>query len=196
MSVMHTMTENEKAVYKAQKINEARTYHAEIIKDLGINETDFNVKAQFRDKYGRLVVGIYPSEFKKVKGFFFELVDFDLNPINYNDRKVYRIAPSKSYDEEYEIGTVGAYLVPIEELKVVNPQSVAINKESAFIDDKNIFKVTQKAQQTAMPKVSEINVIKDDAPYTEMTIRDYIAIHKGQPVSNKEWLNQLIKQLP
>jgi hypothetical protein len=32
-----------------------------------------------------------------------------------------------------------------------------------------------------------------DAPYSEMTIRDYYAIHTGKPVSAKTWLNELIK---
>ena len=33
-----------------------------------------------------------------------------------------------------------------------------------------------------------------DAPYSQMTIRDYYAIHTGKPVSGKTWLNDLIKQ--
>ena len=33
----------------------------------------------------------------------------------------------------------------------------------------------------------------EDAPYTEMTIRDYYAIQTGKPVSSKTWLNDLIK---
>jgi hypothetical protein len=32
-----------------------------------------------------------------------------------------------------------------------------------------------------------------DAPYSEMTIRDYYAIQTGKPVSAKPWLNELIK---
>jgi hypothetical protein len=33
----------------------------------------------------------------------------------------------------------------------------------------------------------------EDAPYSEMTIRDYYAIQTGKPVSSKTWLNELIK---
>jgi hypothetical protein len=33
----------------------------------------------------------------------------------------------------------------------------------------------------------------EDAPYGEMTIRDFYAIHTGKPVSTKNWLNELIK---
>jgi hypothetical protein len=41
---------------------------------------------------------------------------------------------------------------------------------------------------------AESNQLKvDDAPYSEMTIRDYLAIHTGKPVSTKSWLNELVK---
>ena len=33
----------------------------------------------------------------------------------------------------------------------------------------------------------------EDAPYSEMTIRDFMAITTGKPVSAKTWLNELIK---
>jgi hypothetical protein len=186
------MGDEEKARYKANKLKEVRDFHSQLISDLGINTSDFNMKTQFRDDHGRLVIGIFPSEFKKVKGFFFELVDFDLIPTS-SDRKVYRVPPSSSFDDEYELGSKGAYLVPIEELKVINPQSVVLNKQSAFVDDKNVFKITQKAQEASQPK--QPSPLKEDAPYSDMTIRDYVAIHTGKQVSNKEWLNELIKQI-
>lgn len=186
MAIMHTMAEDEKANYKAQKLKEVRDYHSELIKNLGIGYTDFNMKTQFRDQYGRIVVGIFPSEFKKIKGFYFELVDFDLIPST-SDRSVYRVPPSSSFDDEYELSSKGQYLVPLEELKVISSKPVVNNTTTA--EDKSIFKITQKVEESYSPT-------KEDAPYSDMTIRDYVAIHKGQPVSNKEWLNQLIKQLP
>jgi len=32
----------------------------------------------------------------------------------------------------------------------------------------------------------------EDCPYSEMTLRDYMAIHTGKPVSLKDWLNELV----
>lgn len=189
MSVLHTMTDEEKSKYKALKTKAVRDYHAGLIEDLGISMYDFTMKSQFLDEQRRLVVGIFPSEFKKTKGLFFELIDSDLNPTD-PERKVYRIPPSNSYEEEYELNIKGSYLVPLEELKIVNPDSVAIKKISAVtISDTKLFKVTEKAQSLIPNAPASI----EDAPYSEMTIRDFYAIHTGKAVSGKAWLNELIK---
>jgi len=53
-----------------------------------------------------------------------------------------------------------------------------------------------KDESPSTVKIFSTNTTVDDAPYSDMTIRDYIAIHTGKPVSNKGWLNELIKQIP
>ena len=192
MSIMHSMSDDERTKYKALKTKEMRDYNADLITDLGISLYDFNMKTQFYDEQRRLVVGIFPSEFKKTKGFFFELIDSDLNPTD-SDRKVYRVPPSNSFEEEYELNAKGSYLVPIEELKVVHRSSVAISKMSAFTGtDETVFKVTQKAQES-VANIPKAPAPMEDAPYSEITIRDYYAIHTNRPVSAKGWLNDLIK---
>ena len=118
MSIMHSMSDEERMKYKAQKTKEMRDYNADLIADLGISPFDFNMKTQFYDEQARLVVGIFPSEFKKTKGFYFELIDSDLNPAD-PERKVYRVPFNSTFDEEYELNAKGSYLVPVEELKVV-----------------------------------------------------------------------------
>jgi len=191
MSIMHSMSDADKTKYKADKLKEIRDFNSELIADLEISAYDFNMKTQFYDEQRRLVVGIFPSEFKKTKGFFFELIDSDLNAVD-PDRKVYRVPPTSSFEEEYELNAKGSYLVPIEELKVVHRSSVAISKMAAFTgidDDQSVFKITQKAQE-AIPKAP---APMEDAPYSELTIRDYYAIHSNRPVSAKGWLNDLIK---
>lgn len=191
MSIMHSMSDADKTKYKADKLKEIRDFNSELIADLEISAYDFNMKTQFYDEQRRLVVGIFPSEFKKTKGFFFELIDSDLNAVD-PDRKVYRVPPTFSFEEEYELNAKGSYLVPIEELKVVHRSSVAISKMAAFTginDDQSVFKITQKAQE-AIPKAP---APMEDAPYSDMTIRDYYAIHTNRPVSAKGWLNELIK---
>lgn len=192
MSIMHSMSDEERTAYKAKKTKEMRDFNADLIADLGISLYDFNMKTQFYDEQRRLVVGIFPSEFKKSKGFFFELIDSDLNPTD-TDRKVYRVPPSNSFEEEYELNSKGSYLVPIEELKVVHRSSVAISKMSAFTGtDETVFKVTQKAQE-AVANIPKAPSPMEDAPYSEMTIRDFYAIQTNRPVSAKGWLNDLIK---
>jgi hypothetical protein len=191
------MSAEEKTAYKAQKTKEIRDHNAGVIADLGISPYDFNMKTPFIDKNKRLVVGIFSSEFRKSKGFFFELIDSDLNPTD-PERKIYRVPFNEFYEEEYELNAKGSYLVPLEELKFAHPQSIAISKLNAFTSavkqaegstTENVFQLTQKAQAS----VQRAPAPMEDAPYSEMTIRDFYAIHTGKPVSIKGWLNDLIK---
>jgi hypothetical protein len=147
------------------------------------------MKMPFYDKHGRMVVGIFSSEFRKDKGFFFELITRDLSPAD-AERKVYRVPVSGSYEEEYELNEKGSYLVPLEELRVVNPSSVAIKKTGMFgIDTDPLPSSLPKTPMQAYKAPATM----EDAPYSDMTIRDYFAIQTGKPVSSKTWLNELIK---
>lgn len=171
--------------WKKTKLETIRDYHQGLMTDLGITRTDFNMKMPFYDQQGRMVVGIFASEFRKEKGFFFELINRSLDPAD-PERKVYRVPPSNSYEEEYELNEKGSYLVPLEELRVVNEQAVAISKSSAVTaSDKVLTKKSVEAYKAPAPM--------EDAPYGEMTIRDFYAIQSGKPLSAKVWLNELIK---
>ena len=174
---------------KKLKLETIRDYHQDLIDDLEIPRTDFNMKMPFYDKHGRMVVGIFSSEFRKEKGFFFELITRDLSPAD-AERKVYRVPLSSSYEEEYELNEKGSYLVPLEELRVVNPTSVAIKKTASF-------GTQEEPLPSSLPKTPmqayKAPAAMEDAPYSEMTIRDYFAIQTGKPVSTKTWLNELIK---
>lgn len=174
---------------KRLKLETIRDYHQDLIDDLEIPRTDFNMKMPFYDKHGRMVVGIFSSEFRKEKGFFFELITRDLTPAD-AERKVYRVPFSTAFEEEYELNEKGSYLVPLEELRVVNPTSVAIKKTASF-------GTQEEALPSSLPKTPmqayKAPAAMEDAPYSEMTIRDYYAIQTGKPVSTKTWLNELIK---
>lgn len=156
---------------KRLKLEAIRDYHADLIQKLGIPRTDFNMKMPFHDKGGRIVVGIFQSEFKKEKGFFFELITRELEPSD-PERKVYKIANNPFFADEYELNEKGSYLVPIEELQ-------------------EIWRKPAEGKRGPVQTYEAPDLI--DAPYSDMTIRDYMAIHTGRPVSNKEWLNDLIK---
>ena len=175
---------------KKLKLETIRDFHQDLIDDLGISRTDFNMKMPFYDKHGRMVVGIFSSEFRKEKGFFFELITRDLSPAD-AERKVYRVPFSSAYEEEYELNEKGSYLVPLEELRVVNPTSVAIKKTANF----DIEEEEPLPSSLAKPPMQAYKApaTMEDAPYSEMTIRDYYAIQTGKPVSSKTWLNELIK---
>lgn len=172
--------------WKKQKLDSIREYHAPLIRALGISPLDFNMKMPFYDRHGRYVVGIFGSEFKKDKGFFFELVTRDLDPLE-SERKVYRIARNDNHEEEYEMNEKGSFLVPVDELRVINPSSSAPAPQ-----EKKPEPVQPAPVFNSKPAVS----LPEDLPYSEMTIRDYMAIHTGKPVSLKPWLNDLLNTLP
>jgi len=172
---------------RSAKLEEIRNYHKDLIADLGIPRTDFNIKRGFYDQNGKFVVGIYSSEFLKEKGFYFEVIDREYEPVDTQNRTVYRIPYNPHYAEEYDMNGLGSYLVPIEELRKVNPVSVAISGPTAVVGN-------QSKQPAVKPATFATATSSDDEPYSEMTIRDYYAIQSGKPVSNKTWLNDLIKK--
>ena len=218
MSILDTMTQAEKTAYRQKKLKEIQDYNADLINDLGIDKKDFNMKKAFT-RNGVIVVGMFDSEFKKEKGYYFELIDSNLEPEDTDNRTVYRLAPSPSdfYTEEYEMDEFGKFLVPVEELRVVNRQSVAISKSSAVTSSDKVlnkekvsrvmpakqpftrnplpeFPVQQTTAAIEAAIAKPLGPVIEDALYSEMTIRDYFAIHSGLPVSTKTWLNELVKR--
>ncbi len=188
-----SMSFEDQKQYKAQVLEELRNYHAPLLEDLGVSRLDFQMKMAFYDKQARNVVGIFASEFKRENGFYFELISRDFEPLD-EARTVYRIPYNPSFEEEYELNEKGSYLVPIEELRMVTPSSVAISGPSALLDQprsKNAVPAAKPAATKQAPYRAPAPI--EDAPYSELTIRDYYAIQTGKPVSTKPWLNELIK---
>lgn len=183
------LSQDEQKRYKSDILEEMRDYHSGLLQELGVSRLDFQMKMAFYDKQARNVVGIFASEFKKEKGFYFELITREFEPLDEN-RTVYRIPYNPAFEEEYEMNEKGSYLVPLEELRMVNPSSIAISGPSALLLDE------PKTKSTTAPKPSvtyKAPAPIEDAPYSEMTIRDFYAIQTGKPVSTKTWLNELIK---
>lgn len=194
MSVLDGMDEEEKRAYRQTKLKEIQEYNQDLINDLGISKSDFNMKKAFT-KNGTIVVGMFENEFKRAKGFYFELIDSNIEPDDPN-RTVYRLSPTEFYADEYEMDEYGKYMVPIEQLRVINRQSAAISKGSAATSSDRVLKeeTTFRTTKPPLPFTSTSSNLKiEDAPFSEMTIRDYVAIHTGKPVSTKSWLNELVK---
>jgi len=181
---------------RAMHLEEIRDFHQDLINDLGINRTDFNMKRPFYDRQGRMVVGIFASEFRKEKGFYFELINANSEPYS-DERTVYRIPSNPHFEQEYELNERGSYLVPVEELRIVNVRSVAISGPSATLFGNPSSGSSPRPNSAPTPgRAQQPAPVGPDAPYSEMTMRDYYAMLSGKPVSNKAWLNELIKQPP
>lgn len=161
------------AEQKKVKVEKARTYHSTLLNDAGADPKDFTLKLMFMNK-GDKVIGVFDSEFRKPNGFFLEFADGNLEPID-PKRKVYRLAPRSNYADQYHLLSSGAYAVPVEELEVVE------------------LKVAKELNPKVHVNMSEF-ATKSDDHYSKMTISDLAAILWMKPVSEKEWLNELIKQ--
>lgn len=189
MSILDGMNDEEKTEYRQRKLEEIRNYNQEFISDLSLNKTDFNMKYKFtRD--GIEYVGLFDNEFKKKNGFYFEIIDSNLNPSD-PSRTIYRVPYNEFYMDEYEMDERSKWLVPLDSLRKINRQSVAISKTAAVTSSSKILK-DEDITPIVKPPLPVIQKY-EDAPYSEMTIRDYIAIHTGRPISNKAWLNELVK---
>lgn len=172
---------------------EARKYHKNLINDLKISENDFTIKTKFRHQ-GVVVIPVMGYEFLKPKGLYFEVVKNDYSGFADENRTVYRLPNSEKEEAIPDPIYEDRYLVPLEVLRVVDPHSVAISKDAAVMSGDSILKKIKDESTSSTVKIFSTKVT-DDAPYSDMTIRDYVAIHKCIPVSGKDWLNELIKQI-
>jgi hypothetical protein len=124
-----------------------------------------------------------------------EIIDSNLNPADIH-RTVYRLAHNRFFEDEYQIDEKNKYLVPLNQLKKINRQSAALMKNN-LISEKPATKSTnydETVTKSYLPFEKNQPKKEEDAPYSELTIRDFIAIHTGKPVSLKSWINDLVKK--
>lgn len=128
--------------------------------------------------------------------FYTELVDKNYDPLDPN-RTLYRFRGNPNYVNEYfskiEVGKTGEYkryFVPLHELEKVDLSTL-------FPEDKPKVVKEFSSPKLTLPFVEEVDDRNDeeDALMSKLTIRDHAAIQWKLPVSNKEWLNKLIKQI-
>jgi hypothetical protein len=135
-------------------------------------------------------VSFFPSELIRKQDIYTEFVSYDLVPEDPN-RTLYKLKANPFYDEEYE-KTDDAnfrYLVPVKELEKIVISNPEADNEFSELDEIITLK---KPEAEAKPK---INLSEDvsDIPLSEISVRDFAAIMLKKPISNKEWLNKLIK---
>lgn len=170
------------AAQKKEKVENTRLYHKPVLDHMNVADKDFNVKVAFTHS-GVKVVGIFPSEFNKQKGFYFEFVDSKLDPTD-PERKLWKIPYRENYEDVYNLLQTGSYAVPLSDIEEV-------------IIKKNIpnFNMNFNNDSFANPFDTNVEEEKDDDHTSKMTIRDLAAILWQRPVSRKKWLNELVEQV-
>lgn len=170
------------AEQKKIKLAELKRFHQTKFDVLGVKDPLFIPKMAYKptgkdDK----VVSFFPSELKKGQDIYTEFVSREYDPEDLPERRLWKWRYNPYWETEYETVQHDAqgnvrYLIPVLEL---------------FPVGQNII-----SAETAQMKMFDNLVDSTDgvnAPITEMTILDFAAIMLKQPVSSKEWLNNIIR---
>lgn len=173
----------EKPLDRRARTAELREFHQETFDALGIPEA-FYVPTMVYKPIGKdsKHFSLFPSQLKKKEDVYVEFVSREMECED-ADRTLYKWTFNPFWNEEYEIvesdkpEVSERYLIPVAELvKVSTP-----TKES------------KPTKQLEFNGFDEIMNVDQDAPLDQLTIRDLAAIMLKKPVSQKKWLNDLIK---
>jgi hypothetical protein len=165
-----------------------REYHKDTLEKIGAS-TAYLVGKLFytpghkksEGAHNELYVSLFESEISKGEDVYLEQTNTAEEPET-TTRTLYKYRYNPNFKEEYELtpNRSDSWLVPVEELvKVIVPDEA--DKKHA------------KKRLSTISAAAGINT--EDAPIADMTIRDLAAILLKKPVSQKEWLNSLIKQV-
>jgi hypothetical protein len=169
---------------RRERLKALKDFHQETFKSLGIADANFIPKLAY--KYPGVTekhVGFFPSEIGKGMDIYTELTSSDLLPED-PERTLYKWRFNPNYHEEYEAlekDSTVRYMIPVSELILVKN-----NAPEIIIDQK--YKEPSKVKEFSFSNADE------DASMSDITIRDYAAIMWKKPISNKNWLNNLINK--
>lgn len=172
---MSTESNVDKKVDKATRILELRKYHQPVFEALGISNALYLPKMFYKPTgKDKLHVSFFISELSKGRDIYTEMVDRDFISED-EKRTLYKWEFNMYWDSEYEKTTSNPVrvLIPISDLKVVDPKKVIISHPEDDFD---------------------AGCDGDDCELNSMTIRDLAAILWKIPVSKRQWLNNLVKE--
>ena len=172
---------------RKEATEEVLEHHKPKFKKLNISNPTFIPKCAYKP-YGstELHISFFPSEIDKAEDIYTEFCSKECEPET-KERILYRWRHNPHYKEEYEHtepndrGHV-RYLIPVSEL---------INQDNLIVEDEK-----NKEIENSFPNFESEFIDPDtDNPINQMTVRDFASIIWKKPVSNKKWLNNLIKNL-
>lgn len=163
-------------------VDEMLSFHNPTFMILKESRPNFYPKSTFRWKEGTYI-SLYERELTS-NTFYTELVNDFYEPLEPEKRTLYRWKGNSSHVEEYyKTETNGGgyrYFVPVDELEEINVTTVALHAGTTVRESQPVVDVDEPDEK--------------DSPISKMTIRDRCAIEWKIPVSEKKWLNDLIRQ--
>jgi len=185
---MNGIQTSEKPEEKKERMKLLRKLHEPTFEKLGIPEALFIPKLAYKPAgKNELFIAFFASEVAKGQDIYTEFADAEYEPQD-PERRLYKWRYNPNYKEEYEVlhgkGIV-RYLIPTAELILVKA-----NPPEALVEE-NATGQLQLFNESENKVVSE-QEIKSDLLLKEATVRDLAAILWKQPVSNKQWINDMI----
>ena len=170
---------------RKEKTEELMKYHQKVFSALGVPNPLYIPKCAYRP-YGKdeLHMGFFKSELSRDQDIYTEYTSIALESED-PTRTLYKWKYNPFYDEEYETTEPNGqghvrYLIPVSEL-------IKVTAESKKTEP------TKTEVEGLFPDFDGIMDADLDAPLSSLTVRDLAAILLQKPVSNKKWLNDLIK---
>ncbi len=196
MGLKTTQPTPSKAVGRKAKVKELEQKHTRLFKLENLVTTPkFIPKMAYVPKSGdERVISFFPSEIMGGQDIYTEFVSRALIPED-SERRLWKWHFNPEYDSEYvktdPHPATGhqQYLIPVAELIDVAKQHVEVKKKP---EKESENAQTELELETTGNELAHVKL--NDAPLVEMTIKDRAAIEWKQPVSDKPWLNELIKQ--
>lgn len=207
-----------------EKQNEYYLYHKGALDRAGIAQSEFTIKTAFRSNISPLPgknIQLFDGELKKNKDLYIELFEkvkddnevvVDYTPYD-NNRPLFIYKANPHYRTEYPIKTGGdvgkeydSYLVNLSELKVLwkgktmtyaeyekaKEQALPPAKEQNGVND--LYYFPNFEEEFPSLKEDSDNDNQENLTLSNISLRDFAAIMLVKPVSDKQWLNELIKQ--
>jgi hypothetical protein len=160
---------------RKERISNLKSHHQPVLDALGVPDALFFPKMAYRPKgKDEMHLSFFPSELKRGFDIYTEFASREYEPED-QERTLWKWRFNPHWEEEYEAtpDLQVRYLIPVSELiKVTAPKKTEVVQGDMF---------------------ANLDLGIDDAPFNELTIRDLAALLLREPVSKKEWLNNLIK---
>jgi hypothetical protein len=145
-------------------------------------------------------VRFFPNELSSGNDYYLELFDWDQNPFHEGQRVLYK----HKFDPEWE-KKIGSKYITVEVASLSTPTYAIKVSDLELVNETDIkaaypeLNTRDSSKEDEVPwyedeeKQTEMFIEQDDDHYTKMTIRDLYCMMNEVPMSNKKWLNKLIK---
>lgn len=194
------MTQTASISNRRMVIEELKKKHTKLFELEGTEKPKFIPKMAYTPKEGtEQIIALFPSEINGGEDVYTEFVNADNVPTD-PVRTLYKWPFNPEFETEYQKSEPHPatqhrrYYIPVAEL--INVAELHQEEEPAPPKEKKGLKtepIEEKNGQIAM-NLEGPSTMGDDAPLSELTIRDQLAIDWKLPVSKKPWLNALITE--